>query len=406
MSEFLDDIFNKISSGKSIFKNREVLNIDYIPKRILFREDQIKKIGETISPIIKGAKPSNLLLYGKTGTGKTMVARYVINKLNDYIKDQNTIFAYLNCRIDGTLYRVLSEIGDYIGLKIPFTGLSLSEVEKRIFNHLVDKGIKLVLVLDEIDFLVNNPAKRDIGNDILYDFTRYDSIYNNKNGANSFITLVGISNDLKFMDYLEGRVQSSLRSEEILFPPYTVEEIKEILKDRVKEAFIENSVNEEIINLIAAYSGSEHGDARRAVDLLRVSGELAEREGRDKIYEKDVQEALKNIEKDKVQEAISSLPIHEKAVIFSIATFPNGETTGHVYLKYQEICNQLGLQPLTQRRISAIINELDMLGLVTAPIINRGRHGRSKKVQLTVDKNQIVETLKNDEVFKLLFNAV
>ncbi len=406
MSEFLDDIFNKVSSGKSIFKNREVLNIDYIPKRILFRDDQIKKIGETLSPVIKGAKPSNLLLYGKTGTGKTMVARYVVNKLNDYIKDKDTIFAYLNCRINGTPYRVLSEIGDYIGIKIPFTGLSLSEVEKRIFNNLVDKGIKLVLVLDEIDFLVNNPNKRDIGNDILYDFTRYDSIYTIKNTSNSFITIVGISNDLKFMEYLEGRVQSSLRSEEILFPPYTVEEIKEILNDRVKEAFIDNSVSDEIINLIAAYSGSEHGDARRAVDLLRVSGEFAEREGRIKIDEKDVHEALKNIEKDKVQEAISSLPIHEKAVIFSIASFPNGETTGHVYLKYQEICDQLGLQPLTQRRISTIINELDMLGLVTAPIINRGRHGRSKKTQLTVDKNQIIETLKKDDVFKLLFNAI
>jgi cell division control protein 6 len=405
LSEFLDNIFNKVASGKSIFKKREVLNIDYIPERILFRDEQIKKIGETLSPIIKGAKPSNLLLYGKTGTGKTMVARYVMNKLNKYIKDNYTVFAYLNCRISGTPYRVLSEIGENIGVKIPFTGLSLSEVEKRIFEHLINNGIKLVLILDEIDFLVNNASKRDIGNDILYQFTRYDSIYTTM-GNKSFVTIVGISNDLKFMEYLEGRVQSSLRSEEILFPPYTVEEIKEILKDRVREAFIENSVSNEIINLIAAYSGSEHGDARRAVDLLRVSGELAEREGSMKIEEKHVHEALKNIERDKVQEAISSLPVQEKAVLYSIASFSNGETTGHVYLKYQEVCNQLGLQPLTQRRISSIINELDMLGLVSAPIINRGRHGRSKKVELAVDKNQIIEALKNDEIFKLLFNAV
>ncbi|MGC8569022.1 MAG: Cdc6/Cdc18 family protein [Nitrososphaeria archaeon] len=399
MSDFLNEIFNKVASGKSIFKNREVLSIDYIPDRILFRDEQIKRIGEALSPIIKGSKPSNLLLYGKTGTGKTMVARYVINRLMGYVKEASTIFAYVNCRISGTPYRVLSEVAEFMGLKIPFTGLSISEVQKRIFDHMIKEKLKLLLVLDEIDFLLNSPAKKDVGNDILYQLTRYDSIYS---VPGSFITLVGISNDLKFVEYLEGRVYSSIRAEEILFPPYTADELRMILKERVKEAFVDGAVGDEIINLIAAYSGSEHGDARRAVDLLRVSGELAEREGSQKILEKHVQDALKSIEKDKVFEAISSLPIHEKAVIYSIASFPSGETTGHVYLKYQEVCEKLGLDPLTQRRISSIINELDMLGLVSAPIINRGRHGRSKKIQLVVDRSQVYEALKNDETFKLL----
>ena len=399
MSDFLNEIFNKVATGKSIFKNRQDLSIDYIPDRILFRDEQIKKIGEALSPIIKGSKPSNLLLYGKTGTGKTMVARYVINRLMGYVKEPSTIFAYVNCRISGTPYRVLSEVAEFLGLKIPFTGLSISEVQKRIFDHMIKGKLKLLLVLDEIDFLLNSPIKKDVGNDILYQLTRYDSIYSM---PGSFITLVGISNDLKFVEYLEGRVYSSIRAEEILFPPYTADELRMILKERVKEAFVEGAVGDEIINLIAAYSGSEHGDARRAVDLLRVSGELAEREGSYKILEKHVQDALKSIEKDKVFEAISSLPIHEKAVIYSIASFPSGETTGHVYLKYQEVCEKLGLDPLTQRRISSIINELDMLGLVSAPIINRGRHGRSKKIQLVVDRSQVYEALKNDETFKLL----
>ncbi|MGC9208630.1 MAG: Cdc6/Cdc18 family protein [Nitrososphaeria archaeon] len=399
MSDFLNEIFNKVASGKSIFKNREVLSIDYIPDRILFRDEQIKRIGEALSPIIKGSKPSNLLLYGKTGTGKTMVARYVINRLMGYVKEASTVFAYVNCRISGTPYRVLSEVAEFMGLKIPFTGLSISEVQKRIFDHMIKEKLKLLLVLDEIDFLLNSPTKKDVGNDILYQLTRYDSIYF---VPGSFITLVGISNDLKFVEYLEGRVYSSIRAEEILFPPYTADELRMILKERVKEAFVDGAVGDEIINLIAAYSGSEHGDARRAVDLLRVSGELAEREGSQKILEKHVQDALKSIEKDKVFEAISSLPIHEKAVIYSIASFPSGETTGHVYLKYQEVCEKLGLDPLTQRRISSIINELDMLGLVSAPIINRGRHGRSKKIQLVVDRSQVYEALKNDETFKLL----
>ncbi len=396
--DIVNKVFEKATKATRLINNNDVLKLDYIPNKILYRDTQTEKIALVLSPILNQVKPSNLFIYGKTGTGKTMVTKYVINVLESKKNNNKIIINYINSRTSGTIYRVLSEIAFSLKIKVPFTGLSVSEVQKRIFEYLKENEIKLLLVLDEVDFLVNSPLKKDAGNDLLYELTRYGSYVD----SNSFISIIGISNDIKFKDYLESRVYSSLHDEEVFFPPYSVNELRDILKERANIAFIDNAITDDVINLIAARSGGEHGDARRAVDLLRVAAELAERENAKKIEIKHVQEALKNMEQDKVSEAISSLPIQEKLVLLTIVSLKEAENTGHIYMKYLKICESFGIQPLTQRRVSAIINELDMLGLISAPVINRGRYGRSKKISLALDKDTTVKIIKEDEALKNL----
>jgi cell division control protein 6 len=387
MNDILDDIFNKVVSSKSLIKDRKVLRADYVPDKLLFRENEIKAVAEVLTPLLKGARASNLLLYGKPGTGKTAVARYVLKHLQKKASELNisVALAYSNTKTANREYTMLVELGTAINLRFPFTGLASSELFTRILNHINQNGLNTVFVLDEIDFLIKKH-----GDEILYQMTRA-----NERLEHGSLGLVGISNDLNFKELLDPRVLSSLSEEEIVFSPYSVNELKEILLERAKIGFYENTVSIAAINLAAAIAGSEHGDARRAVDLLRVAGEVAERECATQVDERHVRIAEKKIEQDKVIETLRHMPIHEKLVITSIM-LSNNCTTGDIYTKYLELTSKLGLEPVTQRRIGMMISELDMQGLISAPIINNGRYGRTKKITLSIQPSIVKQVLSED----------
>jgi cell division control protein 6 len=307
--------------------------------------------------------------------------------------DTNIRTAYVNTRVASTEYRILSEVAIELGVALPFTGLSLSEAFNRITSNMREHSLKTIFVLDEIDFLVKSS-----GDNLLYEFSRANENLTN----NAFIALVGISNDLKFKETLDPRVLSSLNEEEIVFSPYSVDELRAILRERIEVAFVPGKVSEAAVNLCAGMGAAEHGDARRAVDLLRVAGELAEREGAQTVEDSHVREASKSIERDRVLEAIQSLPIHGKLTLLAVSSFKEAENTGHIYAKYIEVTKQLGLEPLTQRRVSGLLSELDLLGLVSAPVVSKGRMGRSKKVRLEIPQQVVEASLKDDETVKTL----
>lgn len=393
----LDSIFNKALSGSMLFTNRQALRTDFIPENLPYREEQIISIGQILSPILQESKPSNLLLYGKTGSGKTVVAKYVLKKFEETSKknSKSISMAYSNARLAGSEYRVLVDLAHSLSLDMPFTGLPISEVLQRIYNNISENNLKVIFIIDEIDYLAKHAKTSN--DDMLYSITR-----SSEHLKNGFISIIGISNDLHFKNFLDPRVLSSMNEEEILFPPYTVTQLSDILHKRTKSAFKTKSVPPGTINLCAALAGSEHGDARRAIELLRVAGELAERSDENEVIEKYVKEASQKIDKDRIYQAIKTLPIHEKAVLFAVDSTSENTTTGDVYNKYQQLCKKISLEPLTQRRISGLLSELDTQGLINASIINRGRHGRTKKISSLVTREVIIKVFNDDSTAHLL----
>ena len=391
-NNILDEVFEKFFNNVKIFKDREVLRHDYLPDRLPHREEQIKRLGETVAPVLKDAKCSNIFIYGKTGTGKTAVTQYVLNHLEAKTKEFNAPirFHFINCRLAGTEYRVFASLSQSIGVRVPFTGLSVGEVFDRFRAGLDSSKIIFIIVLDEIDALIK--ARGDI---LLYELTRI-----NETLRNSKVSLIGISNDLRLKEFLDPRVLSSLGEEEIVFRPYDASELKNILFERVHLAFCDEALSEGALGLCAALAAAEHGDARRALDLLRVAGEVAERKDANIVIEEHVREAESCIEHNRVVEALRNLTLHSKLVILSVFHLGRANVhraiTGEIYEVYSELCEELGLTPLTQRRVSTLINELDAVGLLNARVISMGRYGRTKKIRLEVMRTLIRGVFTND----------
>ena len=393
MSEGIDEIFRRAKEGVPLFVNREALSPNYVPGHLPFRDPQTKAVAQILAPILRGSKPSNLLLYGKTGTGKTAVTNYVLSKLKAEANNPNLVLAYVNTRLADGEYRTLADFAKFLDLKkerqIPLTGLAIGEVIDRISDNIKANRKKVVLVLDEIDYLV-----KLFGDDILYAFTR-----SGEKLAPGFLALVGISNDLRFKENLDPRVLSSLSEEELVFPPYTVDELRQILTERAHLAFRPSAVSPGAINMCAAMAGSEHGDARRAIDLLRIAGEVAEREGLKQIDDSCIRTASAKMEVDRVDEAIRSLPVQNKAILAAVSRFDGGTNTGELYLAYSNLCRKMGIEILTQRRMSGILGDLDLLGLVEASVVSKGRRGRTKKIQLLIGRDTLEKTLSEDSAF-------
>lgn len=394
--DILNTIFDSAIKNKNIIKNRQVLTIDYVPDKLLFRTKESTAIAQSLSVILKKGRPSNLLIFGKPGTGKTAVVKNVIEHLYKKTNelDINLKVPFINAKNSNTPYKILYEIAELLGInkegktQVYFTGLSMSEATDRILDFIRRRSIRVVIVIDEIDSLVNRK-----GDDILYNFTRA----NERISSDQFISLIGISNSLTFKDKLDPRVKSSLSEEELVFNPYTIEQLKQILIDRCKLAFYDNVIPIGVINLCAAIAGRETGDARKAIDLLRVAAEIAERSMTLKISEDHIRSAQQKIDSDTNYEILRNSTLHSKLVILSIIKSKNG-STGEIYTIYQYFCSKIQQEPLTQRRMTQIVGELDQLGLITTNIVNQGRYGRTQRIKLHIHISSVKQAIKNDPI--------
>ncbi len=380
----LTTFFEDYMKRKPLFVNKRALQANYTPEEIPHREKEMGIIAGILAPALRMEKPSNLFLYGKTGTGKTLVVKSVTNQILDITKKNNlnVKVVYINCKLRGTAdteYRLVAEMARSFGVEVPATGLPTDEVYKIFINELEKQEILLILILDEIDQLVHKA-----GDEILYNLTRLNSEI-----KQSEVSIIGISNDLMFTNYLDPRVKSSLSEEELVFPPYNAVQLQSILKSRSEIAFNEGTIEEGVLEKCAAYAAREHGDARRALELLRVAGELTERNTEEKISIKTLDAAEEKIERDRVFDIVSTQPKQSQVALLSIFEICNENNTspvftGDIYELYKNFCFNVKIRPLTQRRVSDIIAELDMLGLINAKVISKGRYGRTRQICLAI----------------------
>lgn len=380
------NIFEKILGQDSLFIDRKAFDHAFEPSNLPHRDHEVEALVRNLVDALNGHIPSNMLLYGVPGSGKTVVTRFVLGQLLDKgVEMGQPVQTYeINCRNVDTKYRVVQTIASQLARRgdtpVPFTGWPTDRVLETLIYRMDRAAGVHIIVLDEIDNLVSRA-----GDDLLYNLTSLNTVL-----RNARCCIIGISNDLHFTQQLDPRVSSRLSQEDLVFHPYGALEIQDILNERVETGLREDVLEGGVLELCAALAAQEHGDARRALDLLRISVQKAEQRAQARVDPKHVRLAQSQLEYDQVTPVLKSLPLHQKVVLFAIIlNEENGMrniSTGEVYRTYADACMKIGVEPLTPRRISSLLNELDTLGLIMARNVSKGRGGRSKQVNSAIPK--------------------
>ena len=381
------NIFKTINNKNSIFLTKEYLDHRFIPETLPHRDEKIKSIAQYWVEALNKSTPPDITIYGKTGTGKTAVTLYAKNQLEEVAAEQNLNIRveYIRCTDYNTEYQILARLCQQLGKPVPYRGWTKAEVVNAFRNlfkkNILGEDLILIVILDEVDVILKND-----GDNILYTLTRTDNV-----------AITSISNYIDFKQFIKPKVKSSLRDREIVFPPYNAQQLIDILKERSKLSFKDESISEGVIALCSALAAKEEGDARYALDLLKTSGEIADEKESPVIEESFVKEAKDRIEHSKIIDVVVTLPIQQQKVLQSITYLTKKReeiTSGRLYEVYQDLAKN---DKVTYRRIFDFINELEMLGLISTNTISRGRgKGRTNIITLQCD----IELIEKALIFK------
>jgi cell division control protein 6 len=379
-----------------IFRDRKLVRVGHVPDidRVVGRDDEIEAMGSALAPAIRGGPPETTIIYGKTGTGKSLVTRCVTREAKRRAEENGYTFAhsYVDCSDYGTEAQASRQMARGLrdGLKhgsegqsIPRKGIGAADYRDITWELLEKEHVDaFVVILDEIDKLDGDALLRSL------------SRARESGKADAFIGVVCISNKIAYRERLSERVDSSLQDNELVFDPYDATQLEAILNRR-RDAFADEVLGDGVISKTAALAAREHGDARKAIDMLYEAGRLAEKERADQVTEKHVDVALKRAEINRFQKLVSGQTAHVKHILRALALLTeqrDGDKfrTAEVYDTYEKIAEQEGATPLSYDRVQRLLKEQAFLGVTESEHTGGGHGEGSYRVHRLLRSPEIV----------------
>lgn len=384
-----------------IFANRELVSVGHVPDidRIVGRDDEIESVARALAPAANGQPPTNLVIYGKTGAGKSLVARAVAREISQQAaeNDVRMCHSYVDCSTYQTSTKTSRELlkgaleqldVDHDRLaEVPIKGIAAADYRQRLWGALEARGVEsIAVVLDEID-------KLD-GDDVLRSLSRAKE----SGKTDVEVGIIAISNKVDFAEDMDHRVQSSLSERDLVFDSYDADQLEAILEGR-RDAFVEGALDAHVIPKTAALAAQHHGDARQAVDTLQEAGTIAENRGAEKVTGEDVDDAFEQARANRVGNLIAGQPRHMQLVLQALALLTRDRPedwfrTAEIGDLYERLCGQIELEPWHHDTVGRKLKELSFLQLTESEHDSGGRGGGSfVKHRLLADSGTVVQAL-------------
>lgn len=347
-------------------RDEQALSNEYLPEILPHRESQIDIIARNITPASMGRKPQNMFIYGAPGIGKTASIKYVFRKFQEFSDRVKTI--YINTWNYNTAMGLLTKIILEMEYFVPRRGLSKDEVVEKLIEALKKTGKSIVVCLDEIDQLV----KKDFT--ALYDLLRLNQYVNNPIG------LVMISNYKDVFINIDARIRSSLDVEEIEFKKYSLQEMKDILDERIKIGFRPGCVEDGVVLLCANHAVERGGDVRVGLECLRKASKIAEQENSNKLKVEHVKKVLRSVTVPKLKIMHENIKNIDRNII-KLLKERDGSTS-------MELCGEYSKRfgKISQTAFRNHIKHLEVIGLIR--IEKSRKKGRGRKYFIFLVKHK------------------
>jgi len=372
----------------SVFVNRDLVEPDTIidEERIVGRDDQLESVVSFLKPTLQGNRPPNMLLYGPAGTGKSLIIGAVTQQIIELCQSKGERFGVvdINCQpintLDQGVYELVQTVAQDVGtdVGVPETGVSTKRKYRRLYELINEYYDSVIFILDEIDLLVGRRENDEPAySKLLYQLSRAS----NTNEIEGRVSVAALTNDPKFMEDIDGRAESSFNPRDVYFPDYDANQLREILQNR-RDAFRQDALKDDVIPLVSAFAAQSHGDARKAIDLFRGAGDLADERGDELVTEAHVRESQEEIDKDRSLKLVEGLTTQKKISLYATAAVAHhSNRTGSSvpspvgFKVYQWVTNELDADQMTRETYVKYVKELSTYGLISTSRKSRGRGG-------------------------------